>query len=286
MGEKALSHKRQTMKLDRIRINWSETIKRWLGLIFHHLIEKAVGGWIVPGAITCFFLAIFGVLVITAVFIVSDMLICVTSSVNALKSWGYGAVIGVFLLYPYAGKLFNLAWFYSELTGYPASGPDALGCLNEYKYERYATDPNHEIVIQETLRNMDFMDSQEKMQAYINQHATGPFPCHVTGEMVWKYSRKYSVDARLMLALMHVDSHFGTAANRDGSASKAVRTKNPGNVGNDDSGKLNPRGTWEDGVEEVARWLDRNRKVITSELNNKTVPHIAERSFFYLKSQN
>jgi len=137
---------------------------------------------------------------------------------------------------------------------------DRTDCLNEYDITSYATAPNHERTVWKCLEHMPLMYSAEEYDAYIRTVACNS---PVTGLMVEQSSEKYDVDARLMLALMKVDSRIGTDRKPDGRPTRAVRTKNPGNVGNDDSGRDKPCETWEEGVELVAKWLSRHRGVTT-----------------------
>jgi hypothetical protein len=56
----------------------------------------------------------------------------------------------------------------------------------------------------------------------------------------------------MILAIMQQDSTFGTAG-------KAVRTKNPGNVGNTDSGATKAFRDWQEGVMAVAQNLAKRK---------------------------
>lgn len=249
------------MELNLIRFSWSHEVRRWTNLLLLHLVERPTGGWAVAGFFAFVILTIITFVLITALFLLSDMLISMTSSLSAFKSWIYGTIIGVMFLYPVVGKVLNLSSFYATVTNYPATGPDPLACLNEYKHERYATDPAHESKLKETLEAMGFMYSEKQIGGYIKKVAPRS---PVTGRMVLKAARDHKVDARLMLAIMERDSHFGTQG-------KAVRTKNPGNVGNDDTGRLKPFTTWDEGVEAVAKWLDKNRKILVAQTHTEEV---------------
>ncbi len=125
----------------------------------------------------------------------------------------------------------------------------SVSVLGEYDITSYATDPLHEEKIMNILSKMEVMDSSEKIDHYINRkYSSSP----VTGEMIVSAASAYNVDARLMMAIMEQDSSFGTAG-------KAVRTLNPGNVGNDDSGNTRTYESWQEGVTAVAAWLSRHR---------------------------
>ncbi len=135
----------------------------------------------------------------------------------------------------------------SNLTSIITDGSVAV--LGEYDITPYATDPLHEKKVETILSKMPVMDSEEKIDTYIKKkYRSSP----VTGEMVMSARDAYNVDARLMMAIMEQDSRFGTAG-------VAVRTLNPGNVGNTDDGSTRTYDSWQAGVTAVAEWLSRNR---------------------------
>ena len=138
----------------------------------------------------------------------------------------------------------------------------SIAVLGEYDITSYATDPEHEEKIMNILSKMGVMDTVEKIDDYIRSKALGS---PVTGEMVMSASLAYIVDARLMMAIMEQDSHFGTAG-------VAVSTLNPGNVGNDDDGNTRTYESWQEGVTAVAEWLNRHRgSTIVPEIPEETV---------------
>ena len=137
----------------------------------------------------------------------------------------------------------------------------SVAVLGEYDITPYATDPLHEEKIMNILSKMGVMDTAEKIDNYIKSKY---FSSPVTGEMIMSAAVAYSVDARLMMAIIEQDSSFATAG-------KAVRTLNPGNVGNDDSGNLRTYDSWQEGVTAVAEWLNRHR-------GSKTVSEIPDMS--------
>ncbi len=120
-----------------------------------------------------------------------------------------------------------------------------------FNIRAYATDPRHEAAIStiyERLKTVD-LSSAAAITAYMKKY----YPSTpLTGEMVLASSKKYNVDVKMILAMMQQDSSMGTAG-------KGARTHNPGNVGNDDTGKLVDWGTWEKGVDAVAAWLNKHR---------------------------
>jgi hypothetical protein len=138
----------------------------------------------------------------------------------------------------------------------------SVAVLDEYDITRYATDPLHEKKIMNILSKMEVMDTVEKIDDYISGKY---WSSSVTGEMVMSAASAYSVDARLMMAIMEQDSRFGTVG-------VAVRTLNPGNVGNDDSGNTRTYESWQEGVTAVAEWLNRHRgSTIIPEISEETV---------------
>lgn len=138
----------------------------------------------------------------------------------------------------------------------------SVAVLGEYDITVYATDPLHEQKVMNILSKMGVMDTVEKIDQYIKgKYASSP----VTGEMVMSAASAYLVDTRLLMAMMEQDSSFGTAG-------LAVRTLNPGNVGNDDSGNIRTYESWQAGVTAVAAWLSRHRGSTSSVMpDNSTV---------------
>ena len=124
----------------------------------------------------------------------------------------------------------------------------SVAVLGDYDISPYATDPLHEEKIMNILSGMGVMDTVEKIDSYIQ----GKYSSPVTGEMIINAAKAYTVDTRLMMAIMEQDSRFGTVG-------LAVSTTNPGNVGNDDDGNIRTYDSWQDGVTAVAEWLSRHR---------------------------
>ena len=113
----------------------------------------------------------------------------------------------------------------------------------------YATDPNHEASVAKIAASAPPELDVSKITSYIQSVAPDS---PITGEMVVNSAKKFDVDHKVLLALMQQDSAFGTKG-------KGSRTHNPGNVGNDDTGREVDYGSWEAGVDAVAGWLSRNR---------------------------
>ncbi len=143
----------------------------------------------------------------------------------------------------------------------------SVAVLGEYDITLYATDPQHEEKIMNILSKMGVMDTAEKVDDYIKgKYWSSP----VTGEMIMNAASAYSVDARLMMAIIEQDSGFATAG-------KAIRTLNPGNVGNNDAGDTVTYESWQEGVTAVAAWLSRHRGTTTiPEIPDTSTPIEAE----------
>lgn len=143
----------------------------------------------------------------------------------------------------------------------PTVVSDATRVLLEYNIAPYATDPEHEMKIQTILEKMGPMISPEQVDLYIQSVVPGS---PVTGAMVFAAATQYSVDARLMLALMENDSAYGTLG-------VGARTFNPGNVGNTGE-KERSYPSWEEGVAAVALWLSRHRREVVGPVDVPVVP--------------
>ena len=74
--------------------------------------------------------------------------------------------------------------------------------------------------------------------------------CPLTADMIIKASKEHKVSIAYIMAIMKNDSSYGTAG-------KAIRTHNPGNVGNMDDGSSKDRWTREAWVNAVAQNLSR-----------------------------
>lgn len=110
----------------------------------------------------------------------------------------------------------------------------------------YATNPCHIANVQGYYNQIGTITSATEAQNFINSK----FPnSPVTGQMVWDAATTNNVDARLLMAEMAQDSSMGTAG-------RAVSTFNPGNVGNDDAGNSQNYGNWNNGVNQLAIYLN------------------------------
>lgn len=135
----------------------------------------------------------------------------------------------------------------------PTTITDATKCLLEYDITSYAVDPDHEKKIQSILEKMGTMNSAEEIEQYVRFAAV---ESPLTGQMIFDSGIKYNIDVRLMMALMELDSVFGTLG-------IGAKTNNPGNVGNNGvDTRTYP--SWGDGVDAVADWLNDHRISIVS----------------------
>jgi len=109
----------------------------------------------------------------------------------------------------------------------------------------YATDPNHTASVQTAINNIGKLNTPQDITNYIqNNFPNSP----ITAEMVENASQKYGVDWETILGIMQQESSMGTAG-------VAVKTFNPGNVGNIDNGSTVSYKSWQDGVNAVAQWI-------------------------------
>ena len=131
------------------------------------------------------------------------------------------------------------------------SGSGSIAPMNEYDISSYATDPLHEQKIADILSNMGEMTSPELIDMYIGAKSTSS---PLSGQMIFDAANAYTVDVRLVMAIMELDSRYGTAG-------VAVDTFNPGNVGNTGA-TTKTYDSWQAGVEAVAEWLSRHRKTV------------------------
>jgi hypothetical protein len=133
--------------------------------------------------------------------------------------------------------------------------------MGEYDISTYATDPLHEQKIADILGLMGAMNTPAEIDVYIDTEAISS---PLTGQMILASAGQYAVDVRLMMAIMELDSRFGTAG-------VAVNTFNPGNVGNTGTA-TRTYGSWQEGVDAVAEWLGRHRKIVTPEPIVEVIP--------------
>ena len=144
---------------------------------------------------------------------------------------------------------------YKRISGFNNVGSDtnaaSKGIVAGYDIKSYATNPKHEVNVANIYSRIPNISTSASVDEYISKVAKNS---PVTGQAVISAAQKYGVDPKMILAIMIEDSSLGTAG-------KAVKTKNPGNVGNDDTGALRNYASWDDGVMAVAKNLSW-RKVV------------------------
>lgn len=125
------------------------------------------------------------------------------------------------------------------------------GVVRGVNIKSYATDPTHEVKIAKMSNQIAAaaLATTSDINSYIHQRA--PLS-HLAGEWFAEFGKKYQVDVALALAIMQNDSGFGTKG-------KGARTRNPGNVGNDDAGNTQNYKSWKDGTEAVFKWLSKHK---------------------------
>ena len=128
-------------------------------------------------------------------------------------------------------------------------GPSASAVINGYDISAYATDAQYEGKITAILNKMPTsFGSAAEIDTYIQGIAPGS---PVTGLMVTRAAGQYNIDIMLLMAIMELDSQFGTQG-------VGARTNNPGNVGNTGTAERT-FASWDEGVAAVAAWLSTHR---------------------------
>lgn len=109
----------------------------------------------------------------------------------------------------------------------------------------YATDPNYinEISgLYTTVAGLGVAQSADSLQQYITNNAKGS---PVTGQMILNAAGTYGVDPALLTTILLHESDFGTAG-------AAVKTQNPGNIGNTGAATQSYN-SWQQGVNAAAK---------------------------------
>lgn len=142
----------------------------------------------------------------------------------------------------------SLSDFYNKLgvdVGTDATGENIAG----YDITSYATDPLHEQKVLSIYSSIPVISDTKSAQNVIDRLSPNS---PITGEMVMSSSKRYGVDPSLMIAIMQQDSSLGTAG-------LGAKTKNAGNVGNDDAGNTVTFDSWGKGVDAVGKWLSNHK---------------------------
>lgn len=116
-----------------------------------------------------------------------------------------------------------------------------------YDFSNYATDPNWGNAVKTHLSKIPNTTDPAQLTSYIKSQAPNS---PITGEMVLNSARKFGVDPKIILAIAKQEANYATLG-------RAARTFNPGNVGNVDSGSNVNWGSWQAGLDALARNISR-----------------------------
>lgn len=109
----------------------------------------------------------------------------------------------------------------------------------------YASSSDHIERVTSIYNNIPEIKTTVDAEKYINKN----FPnSPITGASAFAAAKREGIDPRILLAEMQQDSGFGTTG-------VGAKTRNPGNVGNDDTGKKVTYSTWAAGVDALAKNL-------------------------------
>lgn len=147
----------------------------------------------------------------------------------------------------------SISDFYNKL-GVTVGGDVTGENIGGYDITSYATDPQHEQKVMSIYSSIPVISDAQSAQSVIDKLSPNS---PITGKMVMDTAKKYGVDPSLMIALMQQDSSLGTAG-------LAVKTKNAGNVGNDDAGNTVTFSDWGQGVDAVGKWLSNHKSTNTA----------------------
>ncbi len=130
-----------------------------------------------------------------------------------------------------------------------AGNASASKIVGGYDIGSYATDPNHEARVATIYNKVKTIGTAAQADNYIKSVAPGS---PVKGTDVVAAAKARGVSVPIILAIMQQDSTFGTKG-------LAVKTRNPGNVGNTDSGATQTFPSWSAGVLAVANNLAKRK---------------------------
>jgi hypothetical protein len=131
--------------------------------------------------------------------------------------------------------------------------PKELGIVAGVDIRPYATDPNHEKTINSIMET--YKDSEVRPMVVNLLAKQNKTIAPVTVTIINNASSTYKLskeETKLMVALMWNDSKLGLQG-------LGAKTKNPGNVGNDDTGKIVKFKDWQSGANRAAKWIVDNR---------------------------
>ena len=134
------------------------------------------------------------------------------------------------------------------------NNPGTSVVLGEYDLSTYATDPLYGQKLDSVMQKIGEFISAQEIDTYLQNTVSGS---PLTGQMIFNATQQYGVSVRLLVAMLELESRFGTAG-------VGANTFNPGNVGNTGS-ETRTYNSWQEGVDVVAAWLSRHRSVASVE---------------------
>lgn len=181
---------------------------------------------------------------------------------NAL--WGLGLVLASYvILYTINPQIlsFKLKLVQPEtstisvvdLNGIISNVPMASSNLNGYNIAKYDAGEPAQAALVQSVYNNNLLQSIPTTSDGMNEYISKYFPdSAISGSMVKSAADKYNVDPKLIMAFMQAESAFGTKG-------LGATTNNPGNIGNITGSTSQKYNTWQDGVNAIADWLNKNR---------------------------
>lgn len=132
-----------------------------------------------------------------------------------------------------------------------------------YDFTNYATDPKWGVGVSNLLNKIPSIKTAADIVAYL-QKVSPKSPMIAAAPSIIQIAQQNNIDPKLMLAIMGQESSYGTAG-------RAVKTFNVANIGNVDSGANTNWGTWENGIQALAKNINQrvvNPKSTTTTNNN------------------
>jgi hypothetical protein len=126
---------------------------------------------------------------------------------------------------------------------------EPLTTVGGYDFEGYAALKTDIPEVRKIYNELPEFTSPEQIQKEINRVVPN---AEITGQDVWNAAEKYGINIRVLVARLRKESGFGTTGT-------AVKTKNPGNIGNTGTSTVKHE-SWVKGLEAVARELKRRMK--------------------------
>lgn len=142
----------------------------------------------------------------------------------------------------------------------PPDQRDPTKQIMGYDFTNYATDPKWGVGVSNFLNKIPQIKSANDITTYL-QKVSPKSPMIGIAPSILQIAQQNNIDPRLMLAIMGQESNFGVAG-------RAARTFNVANIGNVDSGANTNWGSWENGVQALAKNI--NQRVINPKATTTT----------------